>query len=123
MTTTDLDSLRDRLHRLGFFGLISSWNDGAGEQWLPRLVEIEDKVRKKRSLDRRLRNARIALRTNGILAVWSCGDYDTFSERLERAGFDIEGCRGRKRPAQRRSPHVIWLATPNDAYEAYDARR
>jgi spermidine synthase len=60
-----------------------------------------------------LRNARIALRENGVLAVWSCGDYDMFAERLEDAGFDVEVCRGRKRPAQKRSPHVIWLATPN----------
>ncbi len=67
--TTDLDALRDRLQRLGFFGLISSWNDIAGEQWLPRLVEIEEKERKKRSLDRRLRNARIG-------AFKSITDYD-----------------------------------------------
>ena len=52
MTTTDLDALRDRLQRLGFFGLISSWNDVAGEQWLSRLVEIEEKERKKRTRPR-----------------------------------------------------------------------
>jgi spermidine synthase len=64
-----------------------------------------------------LRNARMALRENGVLAVWSCGDYDLFSERLEDAGFEVEVCRGRKRPAQRRSPHVIWLGTPTRARE------
>lgn len=78
MTTTDLDALRDRLQRLGFFGLISSWNDVAGEQWLPRLVEIEEKERKKRSLDRRLRNARIG-------AFKSITDYDwTWPKRVDR---------------------------------------
>jgi DNA replication protein DnaC len=78
MTTTDLDALRDRLQRLGFFGLISSWNDVAGEQWLPRLVEIEEKERRKRSLDRRLRNARIG-------AFKSITDYDwTWPKRVDR---------------------------------------
>jgi spermidine synthase len=67
-----------------------------------------------------LRNARLALRTDGILAIWSCGDYDKFSERLERAGFEIEVCRGRRRPAQKRSPHVIWLATPTDYSDAME---
>lgn len=78
MTSTDLDALRDRLQRLGFFGLISSWNDVAAEQWLPRLVEIEEKERKKRSLERRLRNARIG-------AFKSITDYDwTWPRRVDR---------------------------------------
>ena len=78
MTISDLDALRDRLQRLGFFGLISSWNDVAGEQWLPRLVEIEEKERKKRSLERRLRNARIG-------AFKSITDYDwTWPKRVDR---------------------------------------
>lgn len=78
MTTTDLDALRDRLQRLGFFGLISRWNDVAAEQWLPRLVEIEEKERKKRSLERRLRNARIG-------AFKSITDYDwTWPKRVDR---------------------------------------
>ena len=57
-----------------------------------------------------LRSARRALRPNGVLAVWSCGDDATFSSRLEHTGFEIEVCRGRRLP--RRSRHVIWLATP-----------
>ena len=78
MTISDLDALRDRLQRLGFFGLISSWNDVAGEQWLPLLVEIEEKERKKRSLERRLRNARIG-------AFKSITDYDwTWPKRVDR---------------------------------------
>jgi spermidine synthase len=61
-----------------------------------------------------LHNARLALRDNGILAVWSCGDDDTFSARLRRAGFEIEVCRARRKPDRTRSNHVIWLATPTD---------
>jgi spermidine synthase len=59
-----------------------------------------------------LRHARHALRPNGILAVWSAGDDDTFSARLIDAGFGIEVCRGSEHYA-RRSSHVIWLATPS----------
>jgi spermidine synthase len=59
-----------------------------------------------------LHNARLALRENGVLAVWSAGNDDTFSARLRHAAFDIEVCRARRRPAQQRSRHVIWLATP-----------
>jgi spermidine synthase len=62
-----------------------------------------------------LRNARISLRPNGVLAVWSCGDYARFSKRLEHAGFDIEVCRDREQPGQQSSSHVIWLGTPNCA--------
>lgn len=64
-----------------------------------------------------LLNARLSLRTNGVLAVWSAGDDDTFSARLRAAGFDIDVRRGRRHPAQRRSPHVIWLATPSEEAE------
>lgn len=69
-----------------------------------------------------LHSARMALRANGILAVWSAGEDDTFSARLERAGFDIEVCRARKEPGQRRSRHVIWLATPRDRGARYAGR-
>lgn len=59
-----------------------------------------------------LRTTRRALRADGVLAVWSCGYDDSFSRRLEVCGFDIEVCRGSRQPLERRSPHVIWLATP-----------
>jgi spermidine synthase len=63
-----------------------------------------------------LRCARQALRANGVLAIWSAGDDERFSVRLERAGFDIEVRRATKPPERkRRSRHVIWLATPVEA--------
>jgi hypothetical protein len=33
---TDIDALRDRVQRLGFFGLLASWNEIAAEPWLPK---------------------------------------------------------------------------------------
>lgn len=82
MTPSDLDALRDRVQRLGFFGLISSWNDFAGEPWLPTLVEIEEKERKKRSLDRRLRHARIG-------AFKSITDFDwSWPKRVDREAIE-----------------------------------
>ena len=82
MTPSDLDALRDRVQRLGFFGLISSWNDFAQEPWLATLVQIEEKERKKRSLDRRLRHARIG-------AFKSITDFDwTWPKRVDREAIE-----------------------------------
>lgn len=65
-----------------------------------------------------LHTATVALREDGILAVWAATPDDTFSTRLRRAGFEVEVCGARKRPDQElRSRHTIWLATP---YETYD---
>jgi hypothetical protein len=48
-----------------------------------------------------------------VLAVWSAGEDNAFTARLERTGFKVEVCRGHKAPKQRRhSRHVVWLATP-----------
>jgi len=79
---TDLDVLRDRVQRLGFFGLLSSWNDIAAEPWLPKLVAIEEQERKRRSLERRLRSARIG-------AFKSITDYDwSWPKRVDREAID-----------------------------------
>lgn len=55
----DADMLRDRIQRLGLFGLLASWNEIAAEPWLPQLVALEERERKRRSLERRLHHARI----------------------------------------------------------------
>jgi DNA replication protein DnaC len=81
-TTTELDSLRDRVQRLGFFGLLASWNDIALEPWLPKLVGLEEQERKRRSLERRLRSARIG-------SFKSIADYDwTWPRRVDREAID-----------------------------------
>ena len=78
----DLDALRDRVQRLGFFGLLASWNDIAQEPWLQHLVTIEEKERKRRSLERRLRAARIG-------SFKSMADFDwTWPSRVDRDSVD-----------------------------------
>jgi len=79
---TDIDALRDRIQRLGFFGLLASSNDIALEPWLPKLVALEEQERKRRSLERRLRAARIG-------SFKSITDYDwTWPKRVDREAID-----------------------------------
>src|ERR1043165_3368577 len=79
---TDLDALRDRVQRLGFFGLLASWNDIAQEPWLPQLITIEEKERKRRSLERRLRAARIG-------SFKAMADFDwSWPSRVDREAVD-----------------------------------
>jgi len=78
----DIDALRDRIQRLGFFGLLASWNEIAQEPWLPKLVSIEEHERKKRSLERRLRFARIG-------AFKSMADFDwAWPKKIDREAID-----------------------------------
>jgi len=79
---SDLDALRDRVQRLGFFGLLASWNEISLEPWLPQLVSIEEKERKRRSLERRLRSARIG-------SFKSITDFDwAWPSRIDREAVD-----------------------------------
>jgi len=50
-----------------------------------------------------------ALRTDGILAVWSAGGDSDFTDRLRRAGFEAEEVRVRARKSKG-ARHTIWLA-------------
>jgi DNA replication protein DnaC len=52
---------RTRLHRLGLFGLVSRWPEVAEQPWIGQLLDIEEVERKRRSLDRRHRNAKIGV--------------------------------------------------------------
>lgn len=51
--------LHARIQGLGLFGLLATWPTIAHEPWLDQLVELEERERKRRSLERRLRSARI----------------------------------------------------------------
>ena len=60
-----------------------------------------------------LRVARRALRTGGVLAIWSAKPDPTFTQRLGTANFAVEVLNvpaGRSRG----SKHVIWIATRDD---------
>lgn len=57
--TLSLDSARTRLRRLGFYGLLAQADTLLAEPWLARVLEIEDTERARRSLKRRLDNARL----------------------------------------------------------------
>ena len=47
------DELKDRARKLRLYGLLSDWDEFAQEPWLPRLIEIEEIERHRRSLERR----------------------------------------------------------------------
>lgn len=50
-----------------------------------------------------------ALRTGGVLAVWSSGQDPAFTIRLRKAGFEVEECRIRSN-VTRGARQMIWLA-------------
>lgn len=51
-----------------------------------------------------------ALRPKGVLAVWSAGPDRAFSQRLRRAGFEVDEVRVGSRSPRGRSRHTLWLA-------------
>lgn len=53
------DVLRERAAKLGLYGLVERWQEVESEDWLARLVELEEEERARRSLERRVRNAKI----------------------------------------------------------------
>jgi spermidine synthase len=57
-----------------------------------------------------LETASKALRLGGVLAVWSAGPDRAFSQRLRRAGFEVDEVRVGSRGPRGRSRHTIWLA-------------
>lgn len=56
---TDTPSLHDRACLLKLFGLIEHWDEICDDPWLPPLVEWEEEARRRRSLERRLKRARL----------------------------------------------------------------
>lgn len=60
MTATPTDeTLRIRAGKLGFYGLLASWEELGREPWLPRLLDCEEEERGRRSLERRIKHARL----------------------------------------------------------------
>ncbi|MER8828555.1 hypothetical protein NKH73_28965 [Mesorhizobium sp. M0938] len=57
-----------------------------------------------------LNSARAALKSGGVLAVWSQGPDSGFTRRLKQAGFTVEEAKVRAN-GKRGARHIIWLAT------------
>ena len=58
-TPPPTDELKARARALGMWGLLLNWDQLGGQDWVPRLLEIEEVERARRSLQRRIANARI----------------------------------------------------------------
>ncbi|MGK6321849.1 spermidine synthase [Sphingomonas sp. DT-51] len=58
-----------------------------------------------------LRAARLALRPNGILAIWSAYPDHSFTYRLRAAGFEVEEISIDTDGSEENPDHTIWLAT------------
>ena len=59
LTPPKTQSLEERAHRLGLFGLLAHWQEVSGEPWTETLIGYEEEERYRRSLERRIGNARI----------------------------------------------------------------
>ena len=51
-----------------------------------------------------------ALRSRGLLAVWSASPNRAFTERLRAVGFEVEQTQVRARGYTRGAHHIIWFA-------------
>jgi spermidine synthase len=56
-----------------------------------------------------LQSTRDALRSNGVLAVWSSSPDRAFSKRLRQAGFDVREHVVRPHRAGKGPRHHIWI--------------
>jgi DNA replication protein DnaC len=56
---TELNALRSRAEALHLHGLLAHWREVAGADWLPNLLDWEEHERRRRSLERRLKDAHI----------------------------------------------------------------
>lgn len=81
-TSPDDIALRERAYRLGLHGLLSHWDDVAAEPWLPKLLDYEEDERTRRSLERRVRNARLGSFKPLVDFDWS------WPKKIDRAAID-----------------------------------
>jgi len=58
-TSTDIQALRARVRRLALYGLLAQDDALLAEPWVERVLLIEERERQRRSLERRLANARL----------------------------------------------------------------
>jgi spermidine synthase len=57
-----------------------------------------------------LKSALVALRSGGVLAVWSSGADEAFTRRLKQCRFQTETITVRARKPGKGARHTIWLA-------------
>jgi spermidine synthase len=58
-----------------------------------------------------LRAAHAALRPGGVLAIWSAYPDKAFTDRVRRAGFQVDEVKVRATGGRKGAHHVIWLGT------------
>jgi hypothetical protein len=82
MTTLNHAEIKDRLKTLGLFGLLACSDEIADKPWLSEVLAIEERERQKRSLDRRLKNSRVA-------TFKPMTDYDwAWPKKIDREAID-----------------------------------
>ena len=55
--------------------------------------------------------ARAALKTGGVLAVWSAKPDEKFTQRLRKANFSVDEVKARANGSRGGAKHIIWIAT------------
>lgn len=74
--------LRERAYRLGLHGLLAHWDEVVSASWLPTLLDYEEAERTQRSLERRIRNARLGSFKPLVDFDWS------WPKKIDRAAID-----------------------------------
>ena len=78
----DPDSNYDRARKLGLYGLLAHWDEAKDESWLPWVLDTEEAERRRRSLERRIHNARVG-------AFKPMTDFDwKWPKKIHRASID-----------------------------------
>lgn len=79
MKTSENNTLKARLRALKLYGLLEKWDEISSESWLENLVEWEEESRRRRSLERRLKRARLG-------SFKPMSDFDwTWPRKIDRA--------------------------------------
>ena len=78
----DLDALQARAKVLNLNGLLAHWTQVATESWVQTLIDWEEQERARRSLERRLREARIGRFKPICEFDWN------WPKRCDRSAFD-----------------------------------
>ncbi len=75
-------SLRCRATTLKLYGLLAHWDEICDEPWLPQLIDWEEEVRRQRTMERRLKRARLG-------QFKPMADFDwAWPEKIDRAQIE-----------------------------------